>query len=127
MSEYERGVAWAEGYDEGYRDAERNAVAAVEALPLDEFERISAVDVRDTIIAAIKTPSPRMSAKGATVMTADECKPGDRVMYGPYPATIVRVWNFDSVEIMQDRDHGRSSSTHPDALRRMSAKSGSEW
>jgi len=68
-----------------------------------------------------------LSAKGATVMTADECKPGDRVMYGPYPATIVRVWNFDSVEIMQDRDHGRSSSTHPDALRRMSAKSGSEW
>jgi len=66
VSEYERGVAWAEGYDEGYRDAERNAVAAVEALPLDEFERISAVDVRDTIIAAIKAPSPPMSAKSGS-------------------------------------------------------------
>ena len=51
-------------------------------------------------------------------------KPGDRVMYGPYPATVVGVRNEDSVEILRDRDKDlpagdKTFFTVPDALRKM--------
>jgi len=42
------------GVAEGIKTGLSYAVAAVEALPIDEFERINAVDVRDTVIEAIK-------------------------------------------------------------------------